>query len=148
MNAPSFTLRTAKAADLPAIVSLLEDCGLPLAGMGAARLWVADPGEGQHAIGVVGLEIHGEDGLLRSLAVRDYRRGAGIGAALVEQVMAAARTLNLRAVHVLTEDAAEFFQRLGFSEIDRSATPEGLKASAQLQGACPDSARLLVRPTG
>ena len=47
-------------------------------------------------VGVAGLELHGEDGLLRSVAVDPDYRGQGLAAALVEAVLQRAARVGLR----------------------------------------------------
>jgi hypothetical protein len=47
---------------------------------------------------------------------------------------------------LLTETAAEYFTRFGFAPVDRDRLPDSLGESAQLRGACPDSAQAMLRP--
>ncbi len=137
--------RPARTADLPDIVALLEGAGLPLQGLGTAALWVAGVEQDAEAVGVIGLETHGDVGLLRSLAVREEHRGAGIGRALVERVVSEARQRGLRSLYLLTTDAAAYFGAQGFQPTTRATVPEELRASAEFQGVCPDTAQVLVR---
>src|SRR5512141_2396903 len=53
-------------------------------------------------VAVAGLEVHGEDGLLRSVAVDPDYRGQGLAAALVAAVIDRATLLKLRSVYLLT----------------------------------------------
>jgi len=92
----------------------------------------------------VALERHGSPPvyLLRSLAVAPGHRGAGVGAALVRAALAAAdaHERGRAGVGLLTETAAGYFDRFGFTVIDRAALPAALSASAELTGACPATA--------
>src|SRR6185295_14070215 len=65
-------------------------------------------------IGVAGLEVHGEDGLLRSVAVDEDYRGQGLAAALVEAVLERAQRVGLRSVYLLTAGGRDYFARRGF----------------------------------
>jgi amino-acid N-acetyltransferase len=134
-------LHPARAADLAPIVELLEGAGLPLAGLGAARLWVLEAHGA--VVGVVGLEVHGDAALLRSLAVAPEQRGRGIGRRLVAHAAEVARARGC-SLHLLTETAVDWFTAQGFVRIERDAAPAALRASRELQGACPDSAALLA----
>lgn len=102
-------------------------------------------------VGVAALERYGTHGapvfLLRSVAVRPDCRGSGLGAALVTAALAAADAqVGRRAtVGLLTETAEGYFDRFGFARVDRDALPSALAASAELSGACPDSARAYLR---
>jgi amino-acid N-acetyltransferase len=103
--------------------------------------------------GAAGVEIHGRDGLLRSLVVDPSRRGAGIGHALAFDRVRWAKRRELDSLWLLTTTAAPFFARLGFVETRREEAPEAVRASAEFSGACPDTATcmrldLAALPTG
>jgi amino-acid N-acetyltransferase len=59
---------------------------------------------------------------VRSLAVREDRQGAGLGALLVRAHLAEARHLGLSTVFALTYRPA-FFERLGFRQADVMTLP-------------------------
>ncbi len=61
-------------------------------------------------------------GEVRSLAVRGDQHGRGLGAALVERVLADARALELPRVIALTREV-EFFERCGFAAQARESLP-------------------------
>jgi len=137
-------LRPARAADLPALVCLLKECGLGAEGIGAhfpGGYVVVD--SGGDLTGAAGMERYGEDGLLRSVAVATDRRGSGLGALLVRNRLKWAAERRLRAVYLLTTTAAPFFEQLGFWRIERDEAPEEIRASEQFESACPASATLL-----
>jgi N-acetylglutamate synthase-like GNAT family acetyltransferase len=133
-------LRSAVPDDCARIVALLEHDGLPAADItrdGLCNFVVAlDAGE---IIGAVGLERHGEHGLLRSLVVAPDWRGRGLGIALVEAVEAKARALGVRSLSLLTETAAPFFAALGYAAIARSQAPATVQASTEFTTLCPAS---------
>ena len=97
-------------------------------------------------VGVAGLEVHGEDGLLRSVAVDDDYRRQGLGASLVEAAMERATRLALRAVYLLTTDARDYFARHGFADCPRDAAPAGIRESWEFRSGCPSTAALMMRP--
>ena len=136
----SVTLRPATSADLDAVESLLANNKLPLDGVEDSLhdFIIAESGDG--IAGVIGMERHGVYGLLRSAAVRDDVRGAGIGRKLVDRLLASARQDGITDVYLLTTTAEKYFPAFGFQCIDRSAIPAALSASKELQGACPDTA--------
>lgn len=59
---------------------------------------------------------------VRSLAVVETLKGQGVGRRIVEACLEEARQLGLRRVFALTYQL-EFFQRLGFTEIEKSQLP-------------------------
>jgi len=59
---------------------------------------------------------------VRSLAVAESMKGKGVGRSIVEACLEEARLIGLRRVFALTYQL-EFFQRLGFVEIEKSQLP-------------------------
>jgi protein-tyrosine-phosphatase/N-acetylglutamate synthase-like GNAT family acetyltransferase len=138
-------LRTATPADHPAVAALLQRSGLPLAGVPAdlAGFVVADQ-DGRIG-GAAALEAYGAVGLLRSVVVDPEFRNEGLGAALVERVLGAARRAGIADVFLLTTTADRYFPRHGFRAVPRDVAPAALEASAEFRGACPASAVLMHR---
>ncbi|MGH9424311.1 MAG: GNAT family N-acetyltransferase, partial [Thermoanaerobaculia bacterium] len=94
-------------------------------------------------IGAIGVEIYGRTALLRSAVVSQERRAQGIGRALVGELLSKARSASLESVYLLTTTAEPYFESFGFAVVDRSAVPAELNASAELRGACPDTATVM-----
>lgn len=95
-------------------------------------------------IGYGGLEGAGSDLLLRSVVIDGRHRGMGAGRRLVERLLAWAKAGGAKKVWLLTTDAADFFRRLGFAEVERAEVPAAITASRQFGEQCPARARLLV----
>jgi amino-acid N-acetyltransferase len=96
-------------------------------------------------VGVAGLEIHGEDGLLRSVAVDEDYRGQGLAASLVEAAMARAKLVSLRSVYLLTTTARDYFARHGFSDCPRDEAPAAIRESWEFRSGCPSTAAFMKR---
>lgn len=80
--------------------------------------------EAERVIGTAALNICWEDlAEIRSLAVNAEYGGRGIGRRLVQSCLDEARELGIRRVFALTYQP-EFFQKLGFSEIEKSELPQ------------------------
>ena len=94
---------------------------------------------------MVGCEIHGSDGLLRSLVVTPDNRGAGTGSALVEHVEAYARKQGVRVMYLLTTTAEEFFARRGYSAVDRDQVPDSIRSTSEYSDICPASSAIMVK---
>jgi len=142
-----FAVRAARPQDLAAVRRLLAACDLTRAGLEEQYPGGYAVAEGAgRVIGVAGLERYGELGLLRSVAVDYAWRGQGVGRALVEDRLERARAGGLKAVYLLTTDAADYFRSLGFTAVGRDSAPPPLAAAAEFAGACPATARLLVLP--
>jgi amino-acid N-acetyltransferase len=97
-------------------------------------------------VGVAGLELHGEDGLLRSVAVDPDYRGQGLAASLVEAAMERAQRVRVRAVYLLTTTARDYFARHGFADCPREAAPPGIRESWEYRSGCPSTAAFMKRP--
>ena len=141
----NFELRSAVQGDLESVKSLLLEAGLPTDGVEdqfPAQYKVATAAGS--VVGVAGLELHGDVGLFRSLAVRSEFRGAGVGSTLVRDRTECARALALNQVFLLTTTAPTYFEKLGFRRGERGAAPEALAKSKEFASVCPSSAICLV----
>ncbi|HTY22382.1 MAG TPA: N-acetyltransferase [Desulfomonilaceae bacterium] len=64
---------------------------------------------------------------IRSLAVQTDYQGRGIGSELIRALLEESRMMKIRRVFVLT-DRTSLFERLGFSQIDKSLLPHKIWA--------------------
>ena len=136
--------RAARREDLETARALVRAAGLPLVGLDEhfAGFWILDaPGGG--LAGLAGAERHGDAWLLRSLVVHPEFQGRGHGRALLEAVLTEASRAGAREVFLLTTDAQPYFAAHGFEALPRTSAPAALRTSAELGGACPDSATLM-----
>lgn len=92
---------------------------------------------------VAGLEYYHPAALLRSVAVHPQSRTSGLAQELVRQLLDIAYAQRIRQVFLLTMTAEEFFPRFGFQAVEREHVPQAMLSSAEFQGACPASARLM-----
>jgi amino-acid N-acetyltransferase len=128
------------------ILRLLEACALPVRGVKEALLRDFFVAHMDHSLaGVCGLEVHGTDGLLRSVAVDPQWRRRGVAEALLEAALGRARSLHLRGVYLLTTSAHDYFARRGFADYARDAAPEGIRKSWEFRAGCPSSSSLMRR---
>jgi amino-acid N-acetyltransferase len=128
------------------VLGLLAASGLPTDDLdGAAPVMLFGTAEGHEPSGVVGLELHGADALLRSLAVAPQARGAGTGAALVAHAEREAATRGVVTLYLLTTTAEAFFSRLGYQRLDRTEAPAGIAATHQFSGLCPASSAFMAK---
>lgn len=137
----------AAAGDREEVVALLEACGLPPAGIDdhfPHAFLVARRDDGA-LMGAAGVEIHGDAGLLRSVAVAETARGQGLGERLSRAAMELAAERGVRETYLLTTGAEGYFPRLGFVRVAREELPAALGASEQLRGACPATAIAMRR---
>lgn len=133
-------LRPATAADEAAILTLLSENALVTADVDLTRQSFVVAMLDGHIEGCVGIEAFSPAVLLRSLAVRQRRRGSGLGTALFELAVATARAQRFETLFLLTTTATEFFARHGLTEFNRSGVPEAMARSAQFAHLCSSTA--------
>jgi amino-acid N-acetyltransferase len=134
----TWAFRSASAEDWPHVAALLQDAHLPLDGAQGHLNHFLLAFEGGILAGVAGIELYDEAGLLRSVAVKE--RNKGLGRELVQRTIEQARMVGVSKLVLLTDTAADYFPRFGFTRISREGVPAAVKASEEFQGACPDSA--------
>ncbi|HZW21291.1 arsenic resistance N-acetyltransferase ArsN2 [Noviherbaspirillum sp.] len=142
-----FAIRQPRAEDLPALKALLDSSALPSSDLTEEHLahFIILAQAGRVA-GSAGVEVHGEDALLRSLAVETMMRGEGLGSRLLELIEAHAQEHGVRRLYLLTMAADSFFTHHGYEPIARSDVPESIRNTAQFSGICPSSAACLFKP--
>ena len=97
-------------------------------------------------VGFAGLEVHGDDALLRSVITLPPLRLRGIGAGMVATIETEARVRGARAIYLLTQDDAPFFAKLGYAPCPREDVPSAIAATASFVRSCPASATAMVKP--
>jgi amino-acid N-acetyltransferase len=134
------TVRKATPADREQVNDLLTRSSLPLGGIPDSLdgFYVAE--NAGTIIGVGGIEDCDAEGLLRSVAVDQSARGAGIGKRIVEQLVDDARTSGRQSLYLLTTTAENYFPSFGFVRVDRSAVPPSIRATEEFSTICSVSA--------
>ncbi len=139
------TLRGAAANDVAAVERLLKAADLPVVGVREIITTFVVAEHRGEVVGVAGLELCCDNGLLRSVAVAPAWQRRGLARALVRRVIAQAEERRLHAVYLLTTTAAHYFQKFGFAATTRDAVPSEVAATDEFTSACPASALVMVR---
>jgi amino-acid N-acetyltransferase len=138
-------IRLATSQDRATIHALLTRSGLPTADLDVAQPLFLVAQEGTDVLGVAALERFGTTALVRSVAVASHARHRGLGHALVQRLEEQARFEGLVELVLLTDTAKRFFEREGYSVIDRASAPAPVHASAEFLALCPQSATCLSK---
>jgi amino-acid N-acetyltransferase len=101
--------------------------------------------QNNEVVGIAGLEIYEEYGLLRSVAVKPGYRRQGLAAKLILQIEALALSKRLRSVYLLTETATGYFELKGYMQIIRTEVPIELQRSSEFTHSCPQSAIVMKK---
>ena len=145
MNMIQFSVAT--LADRPEILALLNARGLGHGDLppDSENLTFLAARTGGRLVGVVGLESHGQNGLLRSLAVAADHQRLGIGRELCDRLLDLAQSRGVERLYLLTTTAEAFFIRMGFRRMARAAVPPEIQSTTQFAQACPAEAVCLTR---
>ncbi len=147
MLTAAISIRPAESGDRVAIAELLSASKLvPLeeTAQFGPQYAVAVTADGT-LVGIAGYERYGSDMLLRSVAVSESWRSAGIGARLTEDRLAHAKAQGCDTAYLLTDTARAYWERHGFLKIDRQAAPKAITRSHEWSAACPVSATAMSR---
>ncbi|WP_218110450.1 arsenic resistance N-acetyltransferase ArsN2 [Ostreibacterium oceani] len=131
------------------IKALLLSCDLPVADLQQDNrvCFFGIRHEGS-LLGVIGVEVCGDFGLLRSLAIASSHRNKGLGKRLVSFAEKWAMQVELKALYLLTTEADSFFGRLGYERWPRSAAPSRITETPQFSTLCPDAAIFMHKGLG
>jgi len=158
MDVAQLVLRRAEDARLGYVRTLLERNGLPSADVGStpARFYLGyrvdetdganerdKADDGGDPVGVGGIELHGPDGLLRSIVVERSARGRGVGTALCDALEERAAADGAETLYLLTTTAADFFAGRGYAEIERSGAPPAIRETTEFAELCPETATVM-----
>lgn len=119
---------------------LLQSSGLPHQDLNFQQHILMGYYDDDELVGTGGLEIYGENALLRSLAVKIGARGLSLGSSILKDLIVQAKKNNLKGIYLLTETAASFFALKGFKEISRDRVPDEVRRSSEFSHVCPTSA--------
>jgi amino-acid N-acetyltransferase len=136
------SLRIATPDDLSGVLALLREASLPQDIEPHFPSFVVAEANDE-VIGAVGLELLGRSALLRSLVVAPEWRKAGVGASLIERAIDQASARSFEKLFLLTTDAAPFFERFGFREVERAEAPTEIQMTREFRELCPASARFM-----
>ncbi len=143
---PEMNIVLASSGDEPWIRQLLTLCGLPhedLTPEHLSHFWVIK--EKGEIPGSVGLEIHGQFALLRSLAVDPRFRKRGFASESTKKAENFAISHNIQEIYLLTMTAESFFRKRGYEKTERNSAPPEIQETTEFQNLCPTSSVCMVK---
>jgi amino-acid N-acetyltransferase len=146
MDAPH--IERAAAADAAAVLALLTENRLPVAGLLEHLPTTIVARHNGRVVGCAALEVYADGALLRSVAIAPALQHHGIGRSLTVAALQLADDLELPAVYLLTTTAERFFPKFGFERIERGAVPASVHTSVEFTSACPASATVMRKVFG
>ena len=144
------TITRAVSTDWDEIQTLLQAAQLPLEDLGPEKLQdflVAreQRTNGDKIVGLIGIQLFGQTGMLRSLVVAESTRGSGLGKMLVDELESSAIEARIRELWLLTNDADGYFVRHGYEVRIRDDAPSTIRQTEEFSTLCPDTAFLLSK---
>ncbi|HEY7664823.1 MAG TPA: GNAT family N-acetyltransferase [Xanthobacteraceae bacterium] len=139
---PRQLLRTPLAAwERDGLKAALTKAGLPAGDVDDAHIlfWRFESYE-DVPVGFGGLELHGDDALLRSVLTLPPLRQIGIGSAIVSALEAEARAHSCRAIYLLTASHQDFFSRLGYTRCAHAKLPQAIRDRGQAGASAEEAA--------
>lgn len=125
---------------------LLLECGLPVRDLDALDFEnFLGCGDEENPAGVIGLELHGREALLRSLAVTADARRSGCGGALIAELETLAKSLGVKELYLLTETAESYFASRGYRSVERHAVAENIRQTREFSSLCPADAAVMKK---
>jgi UDP-N-acetylmuramate: L-alanyl-gamma-D-glutamyl-meso-diaminopimelate ligase len=132
LDAIGDAIRPARRAEVTEIQELLTRCkllGEEISEKTASSFFTLRNERG--LAGCVALEVLGDDGILRALAIDSDSRGVGYGWMLADMAVSHARYRGVKRIYLLTATASDFFAaKLGFRIIDPSTVSTQVSASS------------------
>jgi len=136
----SILLKTAHPDQTAGLIDFLQKSGLPNSDLPADLSGFTLAMEGAQIVGSAGMELMGNIGLLRSVAVDESYRNQKLGQQLFEAALEHAQSRQVQKVFLITDSAGAYFEKKGFFKIDRMDTPEVIAQTMQFSMLCPSSA--------
>lgn len=133
--------------DKKKVLDLLNKAELPIKDLTYEKMknfMIARDKDGS-IIGVVGVEMYQESGLLRSLVVHPSYRGTGLGSLLTRKIESFAWHNGVKILYLLTMTAADFFPKIGYEVTQRDNVPESIRKTEEFNNVCPVSAVCLFK---
>jgi amino-acid N-acetyltransferase len=129
------------------VLALLKGADLPVDDLTEEKMknFIVARNKEDRIIGVVGVELHLECGLLRSLAVHPAYRGTGLGKRLTHKIESLAGHNGIKILYLLTMTAADFFQKIGYEVTHRDRVPQSIRETQEFKNLCPVSAVCLSK---
>ena len=126
----------AESIHLQEVEKLLLTVNLPIEGVkeNFSNFFIAK--KQNMILGVAGIEIYEEVGLLRSVAIKPSSQKQGIGQMMVNKIEEFAIKEGVKNLYLLTDTAEPFFLRLNYQKISRNRTDSRIKQTIEFTTIC------------
>ena len=138
-------VRPAVSKDFEAVVKLLQSENLPTEDISEdlSHFFVIE--RSGNIIAVIGLEVYGKEGLLRSLVVDQHYRNQSLATTLLNKLLLHAAEQRIGTIYLITTTAEKYFAAKKFSVINRTEVPLSISSSQEFSTLCPSTATVMSR---
>lgn len=144
-DSETVTFDFASQSEEKQIQALLSDAGLPFEDIHEHLVHFITAKRHELVIGCVGLEVHGNFGLARSLVVAEEYRKLGIAKILCDLILEYARKLSITNLYLTTDSSIAFFSKLQFEKMDPRKAPEAIRSTKEFTQLNPSTAIFMSR---
>lgn len=131
--------KLASLSDIKDVQRLLKENNLPFEDLESSKVTLFVSVLNGQIIGCIGIELKGNDGLLRSFSVTDKYKNKGIGNELLNRLLKYSKSEKIKKLHLLTTTADKYFIKKGFVKSDRIKAPESIQTTTEFSTLCPSS---------
>lgn len=132
--------KKAESSDLDFIKSILNSYELPYEDLETSKVELFLSYKNSAFVGIIGLEIFEDVGLLRSMTIDENFRNKGYGKKVCQKLLDYSVNIGIKELYLLTCTAKDFFKKIGFEIISRDAVPDSIKSTTEFSELCPCSA--------
>lgn len=132
-------------SDISPIIELLRECNLPVSDVESGKQDFIIAETNGIIVGCIGLEVYGENGLLRSFAVKQSFRNQKTGEKLYRKILQLCDEKGVKQLFLLTTTAEGYFEKSGFCKIDRQNVPHAIIQTREFIDICPISAVVMQK---
>ena len=137
--------RIASLNDFAGIIKLLQEEKLPTQDLtpGISHFLVIELDE--KIVGVAGIELYENLGLLRSVAVDKNYRNRSLATILIDNLLLYAAQQGITTLYLITTGAENYFEKKGFVAVNRDRVPGAIKSSSEFSTMCPSTATVMIK---
>ena len=136
--------RRSTIEDFPEIIEFVSESKLPVSDIIPGKQLFTVAEAKNKIIGSAGLEVYGNNGLFRSLAVKPNYRNLKIGKDLLTKTINLCKDGSIKRLYLLTTTADIYFLKLGWKVIERNDVPEDIRLSSEFLSICPSTAVCMI----
>jgi amino-acid N-acetyltransferase len=135
----SIQFRLIKPSELAAAKALLEKASLVVSDI-SEKVKLFGLFSDNNLLALAGLEVFGNEALLRSVCVSAQEKGKGYGQQIIKNLENDAARNKITDLYLLTTTASKFFERIGYQVADRNTAPDAIKNTSEFSDLCHSSA--------